>query len=129
MKKLSIMFVVLALVFTASNAFSAEKKAAKAPAKVKPTVGKVVSLVDYLKGDVSITKDAAVKKAENGNPIVLLVGEGKAAKIYFILTEDGSFGGKKLANYANNKKVGVEGKLSVKNGVNYIIATKIESFD
>lgn len=129
MKRISILFVVLALIISATNFASAAPKASKAPKAAKPTVGSVVCLPDFIKGTLTITKDDAVAKAEKGSPIVLKVGEGKKAKLYFIINEDGSFGSKNLAKYAANKKVAVEGAIKTIAGVNYIIATKISSFD
>jgi hypothetical protein len=70
-----------------------------------------------------------MKEADEGKPIVFLVGEGKKAKIYFVFNEDGSFAGKKLAKYASNKYVGIIGKQKVVGGLNIIIAEMIESMD
>ena len=129
MKKLSVLFIVLALVLTATNVSFSATKSTKVAKAAKPTVGSVACLPDFIKGTTTITKDDAIAKAEKGSPIVLVVGEGKKAKIYFIINEDGSFGSKNLAKYAANKKVAVEGKIKAVAGVNYIIATKISSFD
>jgi len=127
MKRLLSSLLVLALLVGFSFTSDAAPKKA---AKVKPTVGKVASLKDYLAlGTETITKDEAVQQAEKGNPIVLLEGKGKSLKVYIILNEDGSFGGKNLAKYAANKQVAVYGAKKVKAGINYILAEKIESFD
>lgn len=130
MKRLTVFLLIFGLFAVYSNtAISAPKKDAKAKAP-KPTVGKVISLTDYLAtGKETIKKDEAVAQADKGNAIVLLVGEGKKAKVYILINEDGSFGSKNLAKYAANKKVAVFGKVTAKGGVNYIIAEKIESFD
>ena len=130
MKKLTILLLIFGLFAVYSNsAISATKKVTKVKA-VKPTVGKVISLTDYLAtGKDKIKKDEALAQVEKGNAIVLLVGEGKKAKVYFLLNEDGSFGSKNLAKYSANKQVAVYGKVTSKAGVNYIIAEKIESFD
>ncbi len=80
-------------------------------------------------GDGKVSKDQAVSLAEKGDPIVFVVGDGKKAKIYFVYNTDGTFGGKNLAKYANNKFVGIIGKTSTKNGINFFIAEMIESMD
>jgi hypothetical protein len=131
MKKLTVLLLIFGLFAVYSTtAISATKKDVKVKTAAKPTVGKVICLTDYLAtGKDQIKKDDALAQAEKGHAIVLLVGEGKKAKIYFILNEDGSFGSKSLAKYAANKKVAVFGKVTVKAGVNYIITEKIESFD
>jgi hypothetical protein len=112
---------------TAAPAKADTKKAAKS---AKPIKGKVVSLTNlYLGKAGAITKDEAVKMADKGDPIVFMVGDGKKGKIYFVYNTDGTFGGKNLAKYANNKNVGIVGKTKTINGVNYIIAEIIESMD
>lgn len=96
----------------------------------KPLTGRVISLAKFvIDGKGIVSKDEATKEAEEGKPIVLLAVEGKKAKIYFVFNEDGSFAGKKLAKYANNKFVGIIGKKKVVNGINIIIAEMIESMD
>lgn len=96
----------------------------------KPMKGKVISLVKFvIDGKGVVNKEEATKEAEEGKPIVFLVGEGKKAKVYFVFNEDGSFAGKKLARYADNKFVGIVGKTKVVNGLNIIIAEMIESMD
>lgn len=103
------------------------KKAVKSK---KPIKGRIVSLTGlYMGGDGKVSKDQAVSLADKGDPIVFVVGDGKKAKIYFVYNTDGSFGGKNLAKYANNKFVGIVGKTSSKNGINFIIAEMIESMD
>ncbi|MGC9078650.1 MAG: hypothetical protein ACP5I9_07855 [Candidatus Kapaibacteriota bacterium] len=96
----------------------------------KPLKGKVISLAKFiLDGKGAVDKVEATKEADEGKPIVFLVGEGKKAKIYFVFNEDGSFASKKLAKYADNKFVGIVGKTKVVNGLNIIIAEMIESMD
>ncbi|TAL68893.1 MAG: hypothetical protein EPN82_09520 [Bacteroidetes bacterium] len=96
----------------------------------KPIKGRIASLTGlFMGGDGKVSKDQAVTQAEKGDPIVFVVGEGKKAKIYFVYNTDGTFGGKNLAKYANNKFVGIIGKTSTKNGLNFIIAEMIESMD
>lgn len=122
MKKVIILLVMLTL---SVGILPAEAK--KAP---KPTIGTVVSLNDVFLGSFTTwTKETAVDAADKGTPFVLLVGKGKSAKIYFVLNEDGSFGGKKLAKFAFNKKIAVVGKVITKNGIKYIIAELIDSVE
>jgi len=103
------------------------KKAVKGK---KPIKGRIVSLTGlFMGGDGKVSKDQAVTLADKGDPIVFVVGEKKKAKIYFVYNTDGSFGGKNLSKYANNKFVGIVGKTSTKNGINFIIAEMIESMD
>ncbi|MCX7908657.1 MAG: hypothetical protein N2560_03980 [Ignavibacteria bacterium] len=100
------------------------------PKSGKPLKGKVISLAKFiLDGKGIVKKDEATREAEEGKPIVFLVGEGKKAKIYFVFNEDGSFAGKKLAKFADNNFVGIIGKTKVVNGLNIIIAEMIESMD
>lgn len=100
------------------------------PKSGKPLKGKVISLAKFIiDGKGIVTKDEAMKDADDGKPIVFLVGEGKKAKIYFVFNEDGSFASKKLAKFADNKFVGIVGKTKVVNGLNIIIAEMIESMD
>ena len=61
--------------------------------------------------------------------MVFCVEKGKSCKIYFVYNSDGTFAGKKLAKYANNKKVGIVGKAKTVSGINIIIADMIESAD
>jgi hypothetical protein len=157
MKKLFLATISLLLVFGLTFAFSQEAAQKKAsakkaePAKVeqkqksetkadvkkeankkagKPLKGRVISLAKYIiDNNGTVSKDEAMKEADEGKPIVFLVGEGKKAKIYFVFNEDGSFAGKKLAKYASNKYVGIIGKQKVVGGLNIIIAEMIESMD
>lgn len=96
----------------------------------KPIKGRVASLTGlFMGGDGKVSKDQAIAQSEKGDPIVFVVGDGKKAKIYFVYNTDGTYGGKNIAKYANNKFVGIIGKTSVKNGINFIIAEMIESMD
>lgn len=100
------------------------------PKSGKPLKGRVISLSKFvLDGKGIVNKDEATKEADEGKPIVFLVGEGKKAKVYFVFNEDGSFAGKKLAKFADNKFIGIIGKTRVVNGLNIIIAEMIESMD
>jgi hypothetical protein len=125
MKKVIILLVMLTLAVGILPAQT--KKAPKAP---KPTVGTVVSLNDAFLGSFTTwTKQTAVEAADKGTPFVLLVGTGKTAKIYFVLNEDGSFAGKKLAKFAFNKKIAVVGKVTTKNGLKFVVAELIDSVE
>jgi len=119
MYKLIAILLLVGLVFTTSVS-----------AADKPMKGRVASLNDIMMGgDGKVDKAKAQELAEKGNPIVFVVGKGKSAKIYFVYNEDGTFGGKNLAKYANNTNVGVFGKTKTVNGIKIIIATMIESMD
>lgn len=154
MKKILVSFVIIAFSL-ASLAYAQEAGTKKATQKVKnhttettkvtettqtassktkksgkPIKGRVVSLDQMLLDNVGkVTKEEAMKQAEEGKPIVFLVGDGKKAKVYFVFNEDGSFAGKKLAKFADNKFVGIVGKSKVINRINIIIAEIIESMD
>jgi hypothetical protein len=107
----------------------APKTDAKTKAKgAKPTKGTVVALAKLIgKGDGKVTKDEAIKLAEAGSPIVFMDAKGK---VFFIFNADGTFAGKKLANYANNKAIGIVGKaVTLKGGFKGIIADLIESME
>lgn len=109
---------------------AAPAKEVKKPGKAaKPTKGKIVSISRLYKGTMEMNKGIAQKCVEAGDPLVLLVGEGKKGKVYFILENDGSFSGKKLANYAGNKMIAVFGKIKTVNGLNYIVEDQMESAD
>ena len=113
--------ILMAVMFTAISSTDALAQAKKSS---KPIKGQVVSFNDLvLGGKGTITKDQAKELAEKGNPIVFKSGK----TIYFVYNEDGSFAGKKLANYANNPTVGIIGKTKKVNGINIIIANIIES--
>lgn len=102
----------------------------KSKTKVKPIKGSVISLANLINtGNGQVKKEEAIKLAEQGSPIVFITGTGNKGKIYFVFNEDGSFAGRKLANFANNKFVGIIGKTKVVNGLNIIIASAIESMD
>jgi len=96
----------------------------------KPMKGYVASLNDMVTGGTGkIDKAKATELAEKGNPIVFVTGKGKSAKIYFVYNEDGTFAGKNLAKFAANEFIGIVGKVKKVNGLNILIAEKIESMD
>lgn len=155
MKKLAVLGIVMGLLFNSMGLLAQEAKKKTITPKVKtettskkegqkskveapvtkkksgkPVKGRVVSLSKFILDKQGIVgKDEAIKEAEEGKPIVFLVGEGKKAKIYFVFNEDGSFAGKKLAKFAANKFVGIIGRTQTVNGINIIIAEMIESMD
>lgn len=122
------MYRLIAIILLVGLFFSATTYS-KAPAK--PMKGRVASFTDIvvMGGDGTVDKVKATEMAEKGQPIVFVVGAGKSAKIYFVFNEDGTYGGKNLAKYANNKFVGIIGKTKKVNGINIIIASQIESMD
>jgi hypothetical protein len=63
---------------------------------------------------------------KKGQPLALLVGKGKAGKLFLIANADGSIAGEKLANLAD-APVGVVGKKVSNGGFNMIIADIIET--
>ena len=109
---------------------SKENKTSSKAKSAKPIKGRIASLSGiFMGGDGRVSKEEAITMAGKGDPIVFVVGEGKRAKIYFVFNTDGTFGGKNLAKYASNKYVGIIGKKTSKNGLNFIIAESIESMD
>lgn len=120
-KLISVFFVLafLSITFVSSDVLAQRKNTSPRPIR-----GQVVSLNDLvLNGKGRVTKDQAKELAEQGNPIVFLSGK----TVYFVYNEDGSFAGKKLANYANNETVGIVGITRKVNGLNILIASMIES--
>ena len=99
-----------------------EKKKA---AKEVPTVGNVVPLADFIRGEVKSTKDVVNKEVEKGNPIVLVSGKGKAAKAYILIGQSGSYSGQYLAKYAAYDEVSVYGKKYSTGGISYIIFSEV----
>lgn len=119
--KNKILVLGLALAFIFSTFAVINTYAQKAQ---KPIKGTVVSLNDIVMGGKGIvSKDEAKKLAENGNAIVFKSGK----KIYFVYNEDGTFAGKKLANYAESTSVGIVGKTKTVNGINIIIMSMIDN--
>jgi len=122
--KTKLISIFLVIAFLSITFLSSDLIAQKKSTSSKPIKGQVVSLNDLvLNGKGRITKDQAKELAEQGNPIVFLSGK----TVYFVYNEDGSFAGKRLANYANNEVVGIVGKTKKVNGLNIIIASIIES--
>ena len=113
------------------TADAVEKKADKAAGKTakggKPTIGTVVNVMEYLAGSTgTLTKAQALELVKKGQPLGLLVGKGKAAKLYFVANSDGSIASDKLANKAD-ANVGVVGKTVSNGGIKLIIAELIDN--
>lgn len=91
----------------------------------KPLEGTIVSLNGLVMGGSgNVNKAEAQGLAASGNLILFMATNGT---VYFVYNEDGTFAGKKLANYANNQKVGMLGKSKNVGGLNIFIMTLIES--
>ncbi len=121
--KIKFVSLFLILAFVALTFISSESQAQKR-SSTKTIKGQVISLNDLvLNGNGRVTKEQAQELANNGNPIVFLSNR----TVYFVYNEDGSFAGKRLANFANNKTVGIVGITRKVNGLNIIIANMIES--
>ena len=144
MKKIFLVFAIL-LAFSFTSAFAqeattakkgkkvetVENKDTKAPAKAvkgaKPTIGTVVNVMEYLAGsNGTLNKVKALELVKKGQPLGLLVGKGKSAKLYFIANSDGTIASEKLANKADGN-VGVVGKIVTNGGIKMIIAELIDS--
>ena len=122
MKRILSIVMVLALMFGISEYSNA------APAKgEKQLTGKIVA-VEQLIGSAKMetSKADADKTADTGKPLGLLVGKGKAAKVYVVMNPDGTFGGKKVSKFAGEGDVNVSGKVQITNGINTIRFTNIE---
>jgi hypothetical protein len=114
--KFSLIGILLVIVLSTTMVFESYAQ--------KPIQGQVVSLNDLMMGGKGkVTKEQAQRLVETGNPVVFKSGK----TIYFVYNEDGSFAGKKLANYASNEKVGIIGKTKKVNGLNIIIMSMIDS--
>lgn len=89
-----------------------------------PLEGTIVSLnALVMGGNGKVNKAEAQDLASKGNLILFRATNGT---LYFVYNEDGSFAGKRLANFANNDKVGILGKGKVVDGVNTFVMTMIE---
>jgi hypothetical protein len=96
----------------------------------QPIKGSIASLNNLIMGGSGdVNKAQAEALADKGQPIVFITGSGRSATVYFVFNQDGSFAGKKLAKYANNKNIGIVGKTKRVRGINIIIAEMIESMD
>ena len=150
MKRL-VLITCLALAFMFSNMSAQEAKKTKMAVPAKPAVeqkkdapkaaatkenkkdkkagkaikGTLASICDIRDGkDVKLSTDEAGKLIEKGTPLVLKVGTGKKATIYFILNSDGTYAAKNMSKYAG-KTISVTGKTMKSNGMNFIVASQI----
>ncbi|PKL84509.1 MAG: hypothetical protein CVV22_12645 [Ignavibacteriae bacterium HGW-Ignavibacteriae-1] len=86
--------------------------------------GEVISLDSYIMGGTGkVAKDKAKTLADAGHAIVFKSGN----KIYFVYNEDGSFAGKRLANFATAELVGIVGKTKTVHGLNIIVVSMIDA--
>lgn len=126
MKKLSVIMLAVAMIFGLSEfATAAPKKGKATKAKEQVTVGKVVPINDFMRGEVTSTKEKVNKAVEEGQPVVLVSGKGKSAKAYLVFGVSGSYSGKYLAKYAAYDEVSVYGKRYTTGGINHIIFSDI----
>jgi len=108
---------------------SNKKEALKTPVKkTKPTVGVVISLLDFATGaSGEVNKEKALELVNNGQPLAIKVGTKKKPVIYLVVNPDGTIANKKLAELAD-AKVGIIGKIKKRNGINVIISDIIEQY-
>lgn len=126
MKKLSVIMLAVAMIFGLSEfATAAPKKGKATKAKEQVVVGKIVPMADFLRGEVASTKDKVNKAVEEGQPIVVVSGKGKAAKAYFVIGTSGGYAAKHLAKYAGYDEISVYGQKYTTGGINYIIFSDI----
>lgn len=119
MKNLLLLAILIfTLAFTTNDSIAQKAK--------KPVVtGKVSTLANVITmGTEVLTVETATSMMEKGQPLVLVSGTGKKAKVYFIMNADGSMATKKLAKLAD-KELEIFGSMSVKNGLNVVSADKI----
>ena len=110
---------------TKSTASTAKSNKSKA----KIYKGSIASLAGVAQGVYTINRDDATTLISKGGALVFIEGKAKKAKLYFLIDQDGSFIGDKLANYAGNKNIAVKGWKKVVNGTNFIVVDFIESMD
>ncbi len=122
---------------TAEPSSTTVKKTKKADTKAtpkaaiksgKPTVGVVISLLDFATGGSGeVNKAKATELVNKGQPLALKAGTTKKPVIYIVANPDGTIANKKLAELADGK-VGVVGKIKKRNGMNVIISDIIEQY-
>lgn len=117
------MILVLGFMVLTNDAVNAATKV-KTP---KPVVtGTVANLADILAGNsVALAPADAEKLVEKGQSLVLVSGTGKKAKVYFVMNADGSIAAKRIAKMAD-KNLEIFGTLSVRSGLNVVIADKFQ---
>jgi hypothetical protein len=107
----------------AASATSGDDGSFKSKADYK-FVGNICDLSKVIKGgEGKLSKEKAAKLLSRAQPLVLKTEKGK---VYFVFNADGSYAGKKLAAYAGSSLVGINGKLKKVNGMNIIIADKMD---
>jgi hypothetical protein len=117
MKKIAVYSIIIAMLV--ASVLTIQYAYAQAP-----TQGQVISLDDYLIGGTGkVAKDKAKTLADAGHAIVFKSGN----TIYFVYNEDGSFAGKRLANFATAENVGIVGKTKTVHGLNIIIMTMMDA--
>ena len=146
MKKNILIFALmlcLSFTFVFAQTAAQDKKSKKADTKAttkvqsaskttvktgKPTVGVVISLLDFATGGTGeVNKAKATELVSKGQPLAIKAGTAKKPVIYIIANPDGTISNKKLAELANGK-VGVVGKIKKRNGMNVIISDIIEQY-
>lgn len=94
-------------------------------AQSKEFKGKVVSINKIVVGqEAGIDKAKATTLFEKSQPLGLMVGTGKKAKLYLVYNSDGSYAGKKMAELADGEVV-VKGKTKTVQGLQIIISDGI----
>ncbi|TAL68894.1 MAG: hypothetical protein EPN82_09525 [Bacteroidetes bacterium] len=89
--------------------------------------GRVVYLTKIFLGDYSPMDKPMLKLlASKGQPIVFLTGDGENGTIYYVFNKDKQPAVKMLAEYSDSKQVSIFGKVVILNGLNILIAEKIE---
>lgn len=116
MKNLLLLAILIfTLAFTSNDSIAKKAK--------KPIVtGKVSSLANVITtGTEVLTVESANSLIGKGQPLVLVAGTGKKAKVYFVMNADGSMASKQLAKMAD-KELEIFGTMSVRNGLNVVSA-------
>lgn len=108
---------------------SNKTEALKIPVKKsKPTVGVVISLLDFATGaSGEVNKEKALELVNKGQPLAIKAGTAKKPVIYIVANPDGTIANKKLAELAD-AKVGIIGKIKKRNGIYVIISDIIEQY-
>lgn len=89
--------------------------------------GQVVYLTKIFLGDYSFTDKSLMKLlASKGQPIVFFTGEGENGTIYYVYNKDNQTAAGTLAEYSDSREVSIYGKVVILNGLNILIAEKIE---
>ncbi|MFP4543887.1 MAG: hypothetical protein ACOCZW_00535 [Bacteroidota bacterium] len=103
-----------------------QKEATTQAAAGDVITGRVVSFNSMALGSEGfVSKEQAEELVGRGAPLAFKVGQ----KIYWVYNADGSYAGEKLANFAGLNRVGIIGKIKSNLGLNFLIASKIESME